>query len=341
MDGVNRSDSSNPAKNTEVKKTKQKQQEEVREEKKTHSAEINELRDTNNKQIQNEKSSHQTHLQKQREQQQRSYQKAVEERTKQEALVRQEQKKNLGGKEKEFSEQRLAIEAQKKQETDQALKIHQERQREIQQKGAAQINDIKHQQNEQLHIEQQNYDSLRQAQRQHYEGEIGKEKDHYEGQIRERADSYENRYNEHELNYQLVLEDQRLRYQDHYEKTKYKYLEKMKDYQSSQKDPFYRVQDLGAEMSDDGPMYQVALKVPEHELKNIKVHVQPDRITVSGARKFEKELDYEGEKIATNNYQTIRQEFQLPTPADKDLVRREYVDGVLFVTAAKKGFGTI
>ncbi len=92
-------------------------------------------------------------------------------------------------------------------------------------------------------------------------------------------------------------------------------------------------------MKDEGALYQVALKVPEHELKNIKVHVQPDRITVSGARKFEQELQYEGEKLATNNYQTMRQEFQLPVPADKDLVRREYIDGVLLVTAPKKGLG--
>jgi HSP20 family molecular chaperone IbpA len=35
----------------------------------------------------------------------------------------------------------------------------------------------------------------------------------------------------------------------------------------------------------------------------------------------------------------VHQEFKLPVPADKDLVRREYIDGVLLVTAPKKGLG--
>ncbi len=339
MDGVNRSDSSNPAKNVELKKTKQKQKEEVRDEKKAHNAEINELRDQHTKALKNEKSAHQMRMEKQREQQQQSYQKAIEDKTKQEAVVRQEQRKTTLEKNKEYENQRRTFDANKKQETEGVIKTHQDNQREVQLKSTSQINEMQKKHNEQVKIEQEGFETHRQAQRQHYEGEIGKEKDHYETQIRGRANEFENRYNEGEVKYQLTLEDQKLRYQDEYEKTKYKFLEKMKNYEASQKDPFYRVQDLGAELADEGSLYQIAVKVPEHELKNVKIQVQPDRITVSGARKYEQELQYEGEKVATNNYQTVRQEFQLQTPADKDLVRREYVDGVLFVTAPKKGFG--
>jgi HSP20 family molecular chaperone IbpA len=278
-------------------------------------------------------------LQKQREQQQQTYQKALEERTKQEAMVRQEQRRMTLGKNDEFHKQRVDFEAQKKQEAAIAAEQYQRQKSETQREGEKNVKQVQQDYNQKINLEKQNLENLRMAQREHYEQEVQKEKDHYESQIRGRAGEYENEYNKNELKYQMVLEDQRLRYQEHYEKTKYQFLDKLKNYEKSQKDPFYRVQDLGAEMADNGPLYQVALKVPEHELKNIKVSVQPDRITVTGARKFEQELAYEGQKLATNNYQTMRQEFQLPVPADKDLVKREYVDGVLFVTAPKKGLG--
>ncbi len=338
MDGVNRSDSSNPAKNVDLQQTRKKQKQEVRDEKTKHSSEMNELRDQHAKEINTEKSTHKTHVQKQREQQQQSYLRAVEERSKQEARVRQEHRQQTLAKEKEFHDQRTDFEKQKKVENEVAMRTHNQQHQELQKHGTEELKKTHQEYAAQIQNEKQDMEAFRLRQREHYKDELDKEKDHYEGQLSGRANEFENRYNEGELKHQLVLEDQRLRYEDHYEKTKYDFLEKMKKHETLQKDPFYRVQDLGAEMADNGPLYQVALKVPEHELKNIKVHVQPDRITVSGARKYEQELDYQGEKKSTHSYQTLKQEFALPTPADKDLVKREYINGVLFVTAPKKGF---
>ena len=73
-------------------------------------------------------------------------------------------------------------------------------------------------------------------------------------------------------------------------------------------------------------------------MKNVRVTVQPDKISLNATRLHEQEYVNDNEKIASNNAQTIRQEFSLDKPVEHEQVVKTYNDGVLTITVPKKGY---
>lgn len=323
------------------KTARQQHREEVVDINSEHREKVQTLQDKHTRQLTQDRIKQKNSLEAQRTDARTKYQQAAAEQAKLEASQRQEHRLRLQSKDQEFEKQHSEFEKTKRQELEIQAESLQARQIDTRDRGEAAIKAQKEGYKDNFQKDQAYFEEYREMQRDHFSKEIDAEGKHFQDQIRGREDRFQDNFNENEVRYQLILEEQRLKYEDAYEKAKYEHLDKMKKFETSAKDPFYRVQDLGAKLTAEGPFYQIAVPVPEHELKNFKVHVQPDRITVSGQRKFEDEKKYEGEKLSTNSYQTVKQEFALPTPADKDLVRREYQDGILFVTAPKKGFGGV
>jgi len=73
-------------------------------------------------------------------------------------------------------------------------------------------------------------------------------------------------------------------------------------------------------------------------MKNVRVHVQPDKISLHAAREHEQEYNNGNEKVGTNIAQTIRQDFKLEKPAEHEAVVKTYEDGILTITVPKKGY---
>lgn len=106
-------------------------------------------------------------------------------------------------------------------------------------------------------------------------------------------------------------------------------------YNSKNSDPFYRMSDPKAELSETSSHYILQTRVPEHEKDNVKVVVHENKVIVQGARQFEDRIDEPENKIATHNYQTYRQEIPLEHPVHEKYLHREYDNGVLTIKIPK------
>lgn len=306
--------------------------------KEKQAAAINHLRKTNAEKEKSENIRLQKSLDDKNTLAQKEYQKAAESQSRAVAQSRQmttEEKEKLNQVKTQHKDERTLHQETYRQEADSLDRIHKD---EVYKKKSA-IQGVRNEQRSVAENEKLEFENQRVKQREHYRAEMNNEKKFYGQQINGRKNHFENSFNENELKYQLAIEEQKTMYEGELEKKHDTFVDKMQKFDNRGDDPFYKVQDLGAEMHESPEGYQVSVLVPESELKNFKVKVHDDKIMVTGARKFEDEINDGRQKVATNNYQTIHQEFKLASPADKDLFKREYRDGYLVVTVPKRGLG--
>jgi HSP20 family molecular chaperone IbpA len=107
-------------------------------------------------------------------------------------------------------------------------------------------------------------------------------------------------------------------------------------YEERKDDPFYSIAKLNTDFFDTDDAYVVQAKVPPHEIDNFDVVVQKERISVSGKRSWKDEMALpNGGKIATNRYETIREDVPITKAIREKNVIRSYKDGVLKVIIPK------
>ncbi|MCB9072729.1 MAG: Hsp20 family protein [Bdellovibrionaceae bacterium] len=347
-DAKNRSDAANGAANDEKRMErahnskkqhiKEQQKEEIDDLRAQHAERVSKMQDRHTAEIRKEKNTRERIKQNNQKMAEENYRKTADVRSRHEAELRQQQAQ-LEEKRQAYNEQGKNFEQRKQEEAKASQDAYKAYMREMQDNQKAQEQMQKDEHRAVMTEEQQQFEDARTRQRDHYGDEIKTERQFFKDQMHDLDRNYDVEMNKRDLSYQLALADQQQKYAGHYDQERYQYLQDLEEYKTFKEDPFYRVQDLGAKMEDKGSHYEVRLKVPEHELKNFKVHVKEDSIMVAGARRHEEELKFKGEKLATNNFQTIKQEFALGSPVDHKQVQKEYKDGFLFVTAPKKGFG--
>ena len=106
-------------------------------------------------------------------------------------------------------------------------------------------------------------------------------------------------------------------------------------YNSKNSDPFYRISEPKAELSEHGDFYYVHANVPEHEKDNVHVIVHENKVIVAGDRRFEDQVEDQEGKVATHNYQTYRQEIPLEHPVREKFAQSSYENGILTVKIPK------
>ncbi len=112
--------------------------------------------------------------------------------------------------------------------------------------------------------------------------------------------------------------------------------QKLAAYQSRQTDPFYKLHDLGAELSEKDDAFILTAKIPEHERERLSVSVQGDRLMLSGFRRNEEKLDLsEGRSRGTASFQSFTETFPLRVPVDAKLLTRAFEGDQLVVTIPK------
>ena len=97
----------------------------------------------------------------------------------------------------------------------------------------------------------------------------------------------------------------------------------VQNYQTRQTDQFYQVQDRGSRMSEDPNGYYIEAYAPEHEQENLRMSVTNGIAVLSGQRRFNDTADEGQKKIATNSFQTFREEFKFTRPVASDGMTRE------------------
>lgn len=105
---------------------------------------------------------------------------------------------------------------------------------------------------------------------------------------------------------------------------KAKFLREANHYAGKENDPFYKVQDRGSELNETSHYYVLDAYVPEHEKEDIKVVLEKNRAVVQGQRSFKDRFEQEeGKKVASESYQSFREEFPFDKPVMIEGASRE------------------
>lgn len=121
--------------------------------------------------------------------------------------------------------------------------------------------------------------------------------------------------------------------------TRAEYTDKLAAYRERQKDPFYRVQALDAELDDRGDAYVIRARIPTHEQAKLTVAVQDGRILVGGSRRAEEVLQGEdGHVVRTHSYQTYQEAFPIDAPADGKLLTKQFEGDLVTITVPKRAY---
>lgn len=113
--------------------------------------------------------------------------------------------------------------------------------------------------------------------------------------------------------------------------------EKLAAYSSRQRDPFYRMKDLDARLSEESDAYVLTASIPEHEQKHVSVAVKGGQLVLQGYRNNEEKLELEpGHTQGTNTYQSFLETFPIIWPVDANRMTRQFEGDQLTVRIPKK-----
>jgi HSP20 family molecular chaperone IbpA len=340
----------------------------------TQKNQLENLKQKNDTFVQNERLNHQDRLAKQNLQAQEDYQKAANEKARENARLRREaqvERENLVGvrdqarqatvEKKEVTSQQLEdMDKESRFRLKQKQEQHRERERSMQMSHNKEVHRIEQQGQENIKVSRDKYlnrervqkkghnDRLRDQEKQflavkerqhkHYHKKLENEEEYFQGRIRDQRQEYKKRFNENDKAHKATFENQENRLAEEMFKLRKEFITTAQFYDDRKEDPFYSLVDFGADFIEGNSFYEVKARIPEHEMKNVRVHVQPNKISLHATRMHEQEFKAQNEKIGSNIAQTIRQEFELAQTADYEKVIKSYEDGVLTITVPKKGF---
>lgn len=116
---------------------------------------------------------------------------------------------------------------------------------------------------------------------------------------------------------------------------------KLDAYSNRQQDPFYKMVNLGAQLTDTDNGYLVTAKVPPHEQENVQVVTRGNQIVISGTRRNEENIEYgPGRKQGSASYQSYTETFPIDWPVEPKEMQRKYNGDTLTVWIPKKGINT-
>ncbi len=142
--------------------------------------------------------------------------------------------------------------------------------------------------------------------------------------------------------FQKIVGDQDAILTDTYGRTQQKLNELKSDssvrlnaYSQRNRDPFYRMVELDADIAEYHDSFVLSAAIPPHEQKNISIAVRGNEVVVSGYRRSEDELKDDGKTLRTAAFQSFSESFPVNYPIDAKNVHREYDGNMLRVTFPK------
>ena len=89
------------------------------------------------------------------------------------------------------------------------------------------------------------------------------------------------------------------------------------------------------DIAEDDKEYLIKADLPEIQKDDVKVTVENGILTITGERKFEKEIQEKKYHRVERSYGSFIRSFELPDDADAEMVAAKFSDGVLKVHVAK------
>jgi HSP20 family molecular chaperone IbpA len=112
---------------------------------------------------------------------------------------------------------------------------------------------------------------------------------------------------------------------------------KLAGYSSQKNDPFYRMVNLNARLTENDQQFILTAKIPEHERDRVNINLRGNDVVISGKRKSDEILEIEpGHTQRTSAYQTYSETFPLNWPVNPKNMTREWDGDSLIVRIPKK-----
>ena len=118
-------------------------------------------------------------------------------------------------------------------------------------------------------------------------------------------------------------------------KQKLDWAEEMKPFESQKDDPFYKIIDRKSDFEETATAFKLRTYLPQYDQKSIRISVQPDKVSVQGSRSFKDETHDDIRKVASQQYQSFREEFQFTQPVVEKAVVQERDGDYVTVTIPK------
>lgn len=109
-------------------------------------------------------------------------------------------------------------------------------------------------------------------------------------------------------------------------------------YSDRQRDPFYRLVELNADLFDAPDEYILTAQIPAHERSRLSVAVRGDKLVLSGSRQNVEELEVApGKTRSTSSYQSYSETFPISDAVIPRYLTKEFEGDTLIVRLPKKG----
>lgn len=115
-------------------------------------------------------------------------------------------------------------------------------------------------------------------------------------------------------------------------------MERLKFVTDQSEDPFYRVKSLNPVLGESEKEFTIKVSLPEHEAQNVFASGEGDKVKIALSRRYQNGVEDKENSRATktHSYQTIVEQFEMPSAFETKKIFKEYKDGILTVHVPKK-----
>lgn len=112
-------------------------------------------------------------------------------------------------------------------------------------------------------------------------------------------------------------------------------LVKLNAYEERNKDPFYKLVDVGADLSETSDEFILTATIPTHEQDHISVFIKGNEVVLNGTRRNEDSFGDENGKRRTSSFQSYTQTFPIAAAVDSKRVQKSFEGDELTVRIPK------
>ena len=178
--------------------------------------------------------------------------------------------------------------------------------------------------NLQLDKERQTYRDQFEMTKESQEKELNHQNNQFRDTFQERQNQMSRNFSAQERVFNRELFKQKLNWSD-----------KFKPFETQKEDPFYKLIDPKSEFNETDTAYILKTHIPSYDEKSIHINVQKDKVSVQGNHSFKDELNDEQRKVASQQYQSFREEFQFSHPVVEKAIFQEREGDIVTVTIPK------
>lgn len=212
--------------------------------------------------------------------------------------------------------------------------------------GDDQLNSQREMNEQQLRAQDQDYHAQREDRGQKFEAEKKKAFDIYRNQMQhddvfyrkslaQQKAEFDRIYVQNAESNENILADSKEKLNVELIRQKQKAMQSLGKYNDKADDPFYQIKTVDYHLNEDQHMYELHAKIPEREKDNVRVIVKDNKVVLQGQRRFEDKVADEHHHLATESFQSFREEIPLSHPVLDHYISSNWKDGVLTLKIPK------